>query len=193
VAHLDVRHAWPALCAALALVCLVLFWQTPTGTLAWSAPNWPRQPWTLWTAAWLHLSAQHLGANLLALAALAWLGHLLAAGPRCVAAVLLAWPLGTWALSWWSEVQEYRGLSGLMHSMLAVLSVEALRRRDHRRWGYLLATGLLLKLAWEQAWNLPVVWDADWGFNVVRAAHLSGAATGCLVALLIRPRRPGSS
>ena len=45
-----------------------------------------------------------------------------------------------------------------------------------------------LKLLTEHAWSQPMVFDPNWGFNVVVAAHLGGALVGAgcgVVGLLI--------
>ncbi len=53
------------------------------------------------------------------------------------------------------------------------------------RWGGMLALGVLAKLALEQGWRNPVVWDSANEISVVRAAHLSGAVWGVVLALLL--------
>lgn len=159
----------------------------------WFAARFVHEPWTLWTAAVVHFSAAHALANGLALLALLllarvwWLdGHL---GWRSALAVFLAWPLGVLLLLLWPQVSSYRGLSGPLHALAAVLVVHTLVRGwlGERRlvWGALaLGLGLALKLALERAWALPLVADAQAGFVVARAAHLSGALAGLVCALL---------
>jgi len=78
-------------------------------------------------------------------------------------------------------------LTGLLHAGMAILGVDLVLRRLHipkaRRWGGLLLLALLIKLAIEQAWRQPVVWNAADDMAVVQALHLSGAAWGVVLSL----------
>ena len=49
----------------------------------------------------------------------------------------------------------------------------------------LLAGGLLIKLRLERAWAVPIGFDSGWAFNVIYAAHLTGAVAGAALALLL--------
>ena len=51
--------------------------------------------------------------------------------------------------------------------------------------GLLLAGGLLIKLRLERAWAVPIGFDSGWAFNVIYAAHLTGAVAGAALALLL--------
>lgn len=184
------EFAWPAVCALLIAASVAAWLAGVAGYLPpqhgiWRADHWRGQPWTLWTASLVHFLPTHGLANALALGALAILGAALPAPPRDALALLLAWPLGTLALLAWPTVGGYYGLSGLVHSAAAVLAVRALRAPSTRWLGHLLAAGLVLKLGLERGWALPVGFDADWGFNVVYAAHLTGALVGAAAALLL--------
>ena len=55
---------------------------------------------------------------------------------------------------------------------------------EAKPWSFALLAGLGLKLLTEQAWIHPVVYSPDWGFNVVVAAHLSGALAGAGLGLI---------
>jgi membrane associated rhomboid family serine protease len=154
--------------------------------LAWRAAGWMAQPWTLWTAAWVHTSLGSLAGNLLALAALAVVGA--AAGADRVAALALglAWPLTTLALLLWPGVSAYAGLGGPIYAAAAVLGVHIARRTPpYRPLAVLLFGGLGIKLAAERGWSQPVAFDPSWGFNVVYAAHLAGALAGAWSALVL--------
>lgn len=199
-------RAWAGLCAALGLLSALLWaLDTPLAhtpswaqALAWDAAHWPRAPWTFWTASLVHVSGSHLLANLLALAAVAVLGSALHA-PRSVAlALFVAWPLSTASLLLWPGVTGYRGLSGLLHAAVLALWAHAAVHAIARPLPFALLAGVLLKLATERAWVQPVVFDPDWGFNVVYAAHLGGALAGALcggtavwLAWCSRGRTPG--
>ena len=77
----------------------------------------------------------------------------------------------------------YWGLSGTIHAAAAVLALRALATPERRWLGLLLGGGLAIKLALERGWSVPIGFDTGWGFNVVFAAHLSGAIAGALLAL----------
>lgn len=154
--------------------------------LVWHALGWPHHPWMLWTASLIHLSGAQALVNLGALLVLAVLGVFLRARWPATLAVLLAWPLGTLALACWPEVPYYAGMSGLLMSMLSVLWVQAALQTGTRMVSFVLFTTLALKLWSEHAWSQPLVFDPYWGFNVVNAAHLTGAVAGAASALLVR-------
>jgi membrane associated rhomboid family serine protease len=139
-------------------------------------------PWTLWTAAWVHLSLAHALANLLALAAivvLAWQFGVLHAFGR---GLLWVWPLSTLSLVFCPQVTSYAGASGVVHGAASLLGLLIVKTQI----GRLLLLGLLLKLVSERAWELPIVYSVDWGFNVVQIAHLYGAIAGLMVGLAAR-------
>ena len=70
-----------------------------------------------------------------------------------------------------------------IHAAAAVLALRALATPERRWLGLLLGGGLAIKLALERGWSVPIGFDTGWGFNVVFAAHLSGAIAGALLAL----------
>ncbi|HMT17875.1 MAG TPA: hypothetical protein PKD71_11725 [Ottowia sp.] len=180
--------AWPLTCLLLVVASALVGWAAgrpglPPEALAWHRADWPGAPWTLWSGPLLHRLAPHALANMLALGALAVLGAALAARPRDALALLLAWPLGTLGLRCWPQVAAYWGLSGTIHAAAAVLALRALATPERRWLGLLLGGGLAIKLALERGWSVPIGFDTGWGFNVVFAAHLSGAIAGALLAL----------
>jgi membrane associated rhomboid family serine protease len=180
-------RAWLAVCALLAGGSAAVAWTSgivtpgenlPLHPLAWDAAGWLTRPWTLWTAAWVHTSAGNLGGNLLALGALAVSGAALGAGRSAAIALLVAWPMGTVALLLWPQVTSYGGLGGPIHAAAMVLATVVARRPALKPLSPLLFAGMGLKLLAEHAWGQPVVFDPSWGFNVVYAAHLTGAVAG---------------
>lgn len=178
--------AWPGLCLALGLGSLYAWSGGRQYLLVWHADGWARHPWQLWTASLAHLSSAHLLINLAALLAMAVLGLFLQVGRSAVLACLLAWPLGTLALSFWSEIGYYSGMSGLLMAMLALLAVFASAQTGTRGTGVFLLIVLGFKLLTEHGWNQPLAFDPRWGFNVVYAAHLTGALAGALSAVVVR-------
>ena len=183
--------AWPALCLLLGLASAVLWFARGAGALAWHPGSWKSEPWVLWTASLGHLSGAHLLANLVAALVLGVLGAFLRARPSAVLALLLAWPLGTLALLWWPQVSAYSGMSGLLNAMVAVLWAHSVLGTGSKATSFLILGAVLLKLLGERAWSQPIAFDPNWGFNVVYAAHLSGAVCGAVsgVSLIWPPRK----
>jgi rhomboid family GlyGly-CTERM serine protease len=182
----DGHLAWAGLCSALALAGLAAQASARPMALIWYVAAWPQHPWMLWTASLIHLSGAHLLVNLGGLLVIAVLGVFLRAQWPATLAVLLAWPLGTRALAWWPDVAYYAGMSGLLMAMLAVLCVQAATQAGARAASVVLFLVLALKLLSERAWSQPLAFDPYWGFNVVNAAHLSGALAGGGCALVTR-------
>lgn len=162
--------------AAQAIDPAVLRWQPE---LAFS------QPWRAVTAAWVHLSPLHLGANLLGTALVAALGIVARCGRRAALAWALAWPITHLALLAQPELHHYGGLSGVLHAGVAVVAWQLLRaeRGARRTIGIALAGGLLLKLLLEAPWQGPLRQVPGWDIAIAPLAHATGAATGALCAL----------
>jgi rhomboid family GlyGly-CTERM serine protease len=194
--------AWSGLCATLALFCIAV-WLLPAQwqiALRWRADGWLAAPWTLWSAGLTHLNDLHLLANLVGLLCLAIIGEHLGANHHDALALLLAWPLTHLALLLWPQIQSYAGFSGLNHAVAGIIiarnAINFIVNRQISVIAFILTSLLLAKLIWEAPWAQPLRVDANWGFTVVQAAHLSGAVCGfaalALIALLqkIRGTRP---
>lgn len=200
-------YAWLRLCAGLALASMAVTALALGGHgrlgrgLAWHADTWTQTPWTGWTASLVHLSWIHLGANLLGLGAVAVLGYAVRAGGFAVAALLLAWPLSNLGLVLWPNVSTCAGLSGLLHAATAILwsfvAINLKTTAGNRFLAWMLFGGVALKLMLEQPWAIPVVFDPNFGFEVIQASHwlgtLVGATCGSALALanLLDQRRGG--
>jgi rhomboid family GlyGly-CTERM serine protease len=178
--------AWPLLCALLGAASVAVWLASgaaaheplPPAALLWHPTAWWHRPWTLWTAALVHLSGVHLAANLLALGAVAVLGRALDAGRPATLAMLVAWPLTTLTLLAWPQVGSYGGLSGLIHAQVLVLWSLLAIKKIASPLAMALLLGTAFKLLMEHAWTQPQAFDPNWGFNVVYAAHLGGALVG---------------
>ena len=147
--------------------------------------------WRLLTGHLVHLGWGHLWLNLSALFLIGllfedllspweWLGTTIAAA--------LAIDLGLYL--WDQHVVWYVGLSGLLHAVVAAGTVRLLSERATI--GTLLALGLVVKLAWEQASGPIPFSEASSGGPVVVAAHLYGTVAGLGVAAvpaMVRRRR----
>ena len=177
--------AWLGLCALLALGS-ALGWALPKEQLDWQPALALQQPWRAFTAAFVHWSALHLGANLagtLVLAALGWAARV--PWPLAVA-WCAAWPLSHVALGWQPALLHYGGLSGVLHGGVAAVAVWVLgteRRLRPRALALAILVGLLLKLWLEQPWGPALREVAGWDVPIAPLAHATGATAGALLAL----------
>ena len=195
--HPCAAHAWPSLCAGLALAA-GLAWFAPREALDWQAQQAWTQPWRCWTAALVHLSPLHLGANLLGCAVVAAFGIAARLPPRATGAWLVAWPLGHIALSVQPQLLHYAGLSGVLHAGVAVAATHLVGsgHGQRRAVGAMVLAGLAIKLALEQPWAGPTQVIPGWDFRVAALAHLTGAVAGLLcgaVAEAVAARRASGS
>lgn len=143
------------------------------------------QWWRLLTAMWVHLGWRHWLADLLAAAGLLLLVGREARGGVMFAVLLSCGVAVQLALCRVPSVGWYGGLSGALHG-LALWGGLRLLRGDgwSRATGVLLCLGVLVKTWLEQSWLAPVVFDAHWGFGVVRISHAAGAVAGLALWLL---------
>jgi rhomboid family GlyGly-CTERM serine protease len=196
--------ARPWLGLALLLVAgSLLAWTVPAAGLDWQPGLASSQPWRAWTAAFVHWSPLHLGANVLGavvVAALGWAGQ---APPRAAAAWAAAWPLTQWGLLLRPELAHFGGLSGVLHAGVAVVVVWlVVRTRGRPRMlGAAIGLGLLAKILLETPWGPTLRHGNGWDIAVAPLAHATGALAGlvcglvgCLwCALLARPWRRQSA
>lgn len=185
--------AWLLLAVLLAVPSALAAWRPGSSALLdWQPGLWWSEPWRWWSAAWVHWSGLHLAANLVGavlVAALGWAARLPA---RATLAWSLAWPLTHLALLLQPTLLHYGGLSGVLHAGVGVAAVGLFKRRGRgeRRLGSAIGLVLMLKLAGEAAWRLPLVQPAGWDILVAPLAHASGALIGALLAglLVLQPR-----
>lgn len=176
-------HAWLALALLLAAGALVApAW--PSAALDWQPARAWREPWRWWTAAWVHGSALHLGANLAGTALVAALGWAARMPARLALAWALAWPLTQlgWLLG--PPLAHFGGLSGVLHAGVAVVALPLVwcERGWRQAVGGLLLAGLLVKLVLEQPWGPALRHLPGWDIAVAPWAHASGTAAGLLLA-----------
>ena len=191
------RHsaAWLLLCTvaaggalgAAALDAFVGAGPVVAKALRWQPELASAEPWRVVSAAWVHLSRQHLIANLGGSLLVAALGVVAGCGRRATLAWALAWPLTHLGLLLQPTLTAYGGLSGVMHAGVAVACVHVIRaERGQRRWtGAVLLAGLLAKLWLEAAWTGPLRQVAGWDIAIAPAAHASGVVAGLLCAWAI--------
>jgi rhomboid family GlyGly-CTERM serine protease len=163
----------------------------PAPWLDWQPERAWMQPWRAVTAAWVHWSEQHLGANLLAAAVVGAYG-LAAQVPRAHAlAWLAAWPLTHVGLLLNPDLLHYGGMSGVLHAGVAIVCLHLLVQGSGRqRWvGAGVSLGLVVKLLREEPWGPALQRSADWDIAVAPLAHSTGALAGLLCALLVCARQ----
>lgn len=172
--------------AALLALGSVLAWWAPAMLLDWQPALASAEPWRAWTAAFVHWSAMHLGANLGATAAVAAFGWAAQVPPRAALAWFAAWPLTHAGLLLRPELAHYGGLSGLLHGGVAVvvLWLVVAGRGRRRAIGAVVGAGLVAKLALEQPWAAVLQHPAEWDIAVAPLAHATGAIAGLLCGAL---------
>ena len=97
--------------------------------LDWQAALGLREPWRLWTCAWVHWSAAHLLVNLVGAIVVAFVGWRARLSAAAALAWFLAWPatqlamaaLGSGRVA--AAMPHYGGLSGVLHAGVVVLGL----------------------------------------------------------------------
>ena len=182
--------AWLLVSAVLGLGS-VLTWWLPAAWLDWQPDRFAVEPWRAWSAAWVHWSPLHLGANIAGLGVVAALGSVAVLPRPAALAWACAWPMTQAALLWRPELAHYGGLSGVLHAGVAVAALwllaapvpDATMRRTRRRIGGAIAVGLLAKLLLERPWGPALHHPADWDIAIAPLAHATGALAGGVCAL----------
>jgi rhomboid family GlyGly-CTERM serine protease len=138
--------------------------------------------WQLWTGHFVHYSASHLGWNLVTLV---WAERLAPAQTRIFYS--LAPPFIS-AILWLDpHLDEYRGLSGIVMGLVALVALHQLRHdRSRARWIWPVALALVAaKLGWEM-WRETAMFaslSAAEDIRVVPLAHVAGVAAATAIHL----------
>jgi rhomboid family GlyGly-CTERM serine protease len=142
------------------------------------------EPWRLVTAAAVHWSPMHLGANLAGLAVVAWFGRAGRLPAAATLAWLAAWPLTHLGLLVEPDLAHYGGLSGVLHAAVAAGgSWLALAERGRpRAVGALVMAGLGAKVLLEAPWGSPLRAVPGWDILLAPLAHATGAVAGLACA-----------
>ena len=97
--------------------------------LDWQPARGLHEPWRLWTCAWVHWSAAHLGVNVAGAIVVAFVGWRARLSASATAAWFVAWPL-TQVLMASADSERlaavmphYFGLSGVLHAGVVVLGL----------------------------------------------------------------------
>jgi rhomboid family GlyGly-CTERM serine protease len=189
----DGSRAWVGLAALLAAgACLSS--AAATGSIDWQPALAWREPWRAWTAAFLHFSALHLGANLAGVALVAAFGFVARVPRAGVVAWAVAWPLTQLGLLARPDLLHYGGLSGVLHAGVAIgavfLIVEGRGRR--RLVGVATAALLAAKVVGESPWGEALRHPPGWDMALAPAAHASGLLAGLATAAAAALVRRGS-
>jgi rhomboid family GlyGly-CTERM serine protease len=161
-------------------------WWGPREVLAWQPARALEQPWRAWSAAFVHWTPWHLGANLLGCAIVAAFAISARVPARATVAWLVAWPLSHAALALQPTLTTYGGLSGVLHAGVAIAAWHLLRHDTgtRRTIGAAVMAGLAVKLLLEKPWGAPTQQMAGWDFPVAPLAHATGAIAGIVCAAL---------
>lgn len=162
----------------------LLFWLVPPSLIDWQPSLVWRQPWRLWTAAFVHWSEMHVGANLLGTALIGILGVSAGAPARLAWAWAVAWPLTHLGLLLQPDLASYGGLSGVLHAGTAAIALWLVlaERGKQRAIGAAVLLGLLVKVLMEEPWGEPLREAEAWDIALAPLAHASGAVAGALCA-----------
>lgn len=186
--------AWLGVALALAVGSVVVgLGPWPAERLDWQPALAASQPWRWWSAAWVHGSPGHLGANLVGAALVAALGLAARVPARLALAWSLAWPLTQlgWLLG--PPLAHFGGASGVLHAGVAIVALHLVQAPHGRRpvIGGLLLAGLVLKLGLESPWGPALRQVPGWDIAIAPWSHASGALAGLLAAWLLGPGRRG--
>jgi rhomboid family GlyGly-CTERM serine protease len=183
--------AWVALGGLLMAGSLIAWW-LPAALLDWQPQLAASEPWRAWTAAFVHWSPLHLGANLAAAAVVTAYGWAARLPPAQALAWLAAWPLTQMGLLLQPALAHYGGVSGVLHGGVAIatLWLVVVQRGRARAVGAMVFVGLAVKLATEQPLGPPLRSSAEWDIAVAPLAHATGALAGlCCGGLALRWRQ----
>ena len=135
--------------------------------------------WRLFTGHFLHTNLNHLLLNLTALVLL-WLlhGHFYSVKNYSLLFITSALICSVGLFYGAPDVQQYVGLSGVLHGIFMFGAIMDIRHQD--KTGYLLLTGVWLKIAYEQLYGASEQISSLINATVAIDAHLWGAVGGLL-------------
>lgn len=171
----------------ISLVCAVLQTEPAATWSAWHQVDILQgQWWRIVTGNFTHTNLAHLVMNLAGL----WvICYLFRPRPFDLILALFLCSLGVGLLNLTTTMQGYVGLSGVLHGLFGYFALrEYLPSKSHlprRKSSGLLVLGLLAKIAWEQSMGAPESTSALIEAPVAIDAHLFGAGTGLLLALVM--------
>ncbi len=156
----------------------------PPALLDWQPALAASEPWRAFSAAFVHWSPMHLGANLAGAAVVAALGWAARLPWPYALAWATAWPLTQAGLLAQPALAHFGGLSGVLHAGVAVAALALLlhERGLRRGLGAVVLAGLAAKVLLEAPWGPPLRAGDGWDIAVAPVAHASGALAGLACA-----------
>lgn len=181
----DGSRAWAGL-AALLCVLAIAARAVPAGAIDWQPALAMSEPWRAFSAAALHYSTLHLGANLLGAVLVGALGVVADVPRRLVWAWFAAWPLTQLGLLMQPALLHFGGLSGVLHAGTAVVATHLLLAEHGRRRaiGAAILGCVVVKVASEAPWGEPLRQLPQWDIAVAPLAHATGTLAGVFCAAL---------
>jgi rhomboid family GlyGly-CTERM serine protease len=185
----DGSRAWVGLAALLCALAGGVALSTPglpPTAIDWQPGLALHEPWRAFSAAALHYSARHLGANILGCVLVAALGVTAQVPPRMAWAWFGAWPLTQLGLLLQPALLHFGGLSGVLHAGVAVTATHLLLTATGRRrvLGAAVLIGVGIKVVGETPWGQPLRHLPEWDIAVAPLAHATGLIAGVSCALL---------
>jgi len=179
-------RAWVALAGLLGLGA-VLAWPIDPAAIDWQPARAANEPWRALSAASVHYSAMHLGANLAGLVLVALLGWFARVPWQSAAAWLIAWPLTQLGLLARPDLLHYGGLSGVLHAGVACVAWWLIVHEHGRRRaiGALTLALVAIKVLSETPWGPALRHPAGWDIATAPFAHASGLVAGLASAALL--------
>ena len=177
---------WLAFTTFLILTSLIT-WPLNHITIDWQPSLALTQPWRAFSAAFVHYSPMHLGANLVGAALVGLFGWAARAPCRMTIAWLIAWPLTQFGLLVQPKLLHYGGLSGVLHAGVIVVCVHLMFQGTgtQRRVGWATLLVVSAKVLLEAPWQGPLSHPAEWDIAVAPMAHASGVVSGLFMGLLM--------
>jgi rhomboid family GlyGly-CTERM serine protease len=174
--------------AALLAVLAGAGWFAPASVLDWQPALAWAEPWRAFSAAFVHWSALHLGANMAGTLVVGAFGVAARVPPGAALAWLAAWPLTQLGLLLRPDLLHYGGLSGVLHAGVAIAAFWlVLDGRSRERWiGGAVLAGLVAKIVLEAPWGAALRQSGGWDIAIAPFAHATGALAGAACALCVR-------
>ncbi|UUM31442.1 rhombosortase [Vibrio japonicus] len=161
---------------AISLVCLGLQFEP---LASWA--DWHRmlildgQWWRILSGNYTHTNFAHLGMNLAAL----WvITFIFKPSAKSLLLTLSALTLAVGLLNFFSDMQNYVGLSGVLHGLFACYALKEVL--DGRKSSWLLVLGVIAKVTWELTMGASESTSELINARVAVESHLFGVISGLL-------------
>jgi rhomboid family GlyGly-CTERM serine protease len=172
--------AW-CVAAASMFAGTLIAWPFAHTALDWQ-PARVLEAWRWWSAAFVHYTGHHMTANLGAVMLIAMFGWTARVPLRSTVAWCAAWPLTHLLLLLQPALLHYGGLSGLMHTGVAVVCVHLVfvGMRGQKFVGAAVFAGMAAKIASESPFGEPLRQVPEWDTAIAPLGHFTGALAGVL-------------